>query len=96
MRFLDRIFGRRDRDDSTANRDGSEANRDGSSEELAVIVNSIPEEYAWMKRHCPEYQLDPQSLQKIDGKHYDVMKLSSARGEERTVYFDISKFFGAR
>ncbi|HEV3438758.1 MAG TPA: hypothetical protein VG122_15440 [Gemmata sp.] len=35
-----------------------------------------------------------QALQEIEGKHYDVHTLRNAAGEERTVYFDISRFFG--
>jgi hypothetical protein len=67
---------------------------DGSSASEAVVVNSIQEEYAWMLRHCPGFTPQMQSLQEIDGQPYDVHTLRNARGEVRTVYFDISRFYG--
>jgi hypothetical protein len=81
--LLDFLFGRRGGGD-----------RDGSSPEKAVVVASIGEEYAWMQRHCRGFQPGMQSLQHIDGKPYDVLTWSNDQGEERTVYFDISSFFG--
>ena len=67
---------------------------DGSSAGQAVVVGSVGEEYAWMQEHCQEFQPQMQSLQEIDGRPYDVHTLRNARGEERTVYFDISRFYG--
>jgi hypothetical protein len=67
---------------------------DGSLPGKAVIVNSVAEEYAWVQQHCPGYQFQMQSLQEIEGKPYDVLKLENARGEERCVHFDISRFYG--
>ena len=80
MRLFNWLFGRR--------------GGDGSSAAQAVVVGSIGEEYAWMRRHCPGFQLQLQTLQEIDGRPYDVHTLRDARGEERTVYFDISRFYG--
>ncbi len=68
--------------------------RDGSSPEKAVVVGGVGEEYAWMRRHCPGFRPEQQSLQEIAGKPYDVLTWRNERGEERTVYFDISGFFG--
>jgi len=76
------LFGRRD------------TRRDGSSAMKAIIVNSIGEEYEWMRQHCRGFQPIQQALQEIDGKPYDVHTLTNDRGEEREVYFDISRFFG--
>jgi hypothetical protein len=81
MGLLDFLFGGRD--------DG----RDGSSPEKAIVVGSIAEEYAWMQRHCPGFHPGMQALSEIDGKPYDVLTWRNDRGEERTVYFDISRFF---
>jgi hypothetical protein len=67
---------------------------DGSSVEKAIVVRSVGAEYAWMRRHFPGFQLGRQSLQEIDGKPYDVLTCRNHQGEERTVYFDISEFFG--
>lgn len=70
------------------------AGGDGSSAVRAVVVGSVAEEYAWVQRHCPGFQLRMQSLQEIGGRPYDVLTLGNAKGDERTVYFDISRFFG--
>jgi hypothetical protein len=74
---------------------GGGEERDGSSPEKAIIVNSIQEEYDWMLRHCKGFQPGNQALQDIDGKPYDVLTWRNSQGEERTVYFDISRFFGS-
>lgn len=68
--------------------------RDGSSPEKAVIVGSVGEEYDWIGRHCAGWRFVSQALTEIDGKPYDEMTLRNDRGEERTVYFDISRFYG--
>jgi hypothetical protein len=81
MGFLDFFFGR-----------GND--RDGSSAENAIKVGSIAEEYAWMQRHCPGFEPGMQSLQEIGGKPYDVLTWRNPNGEQRTVYFDISRFYG--
>jgi len=68
--------------------------RDGSSHEKAIIVGSVGEEYEWIQRNCPGFRPGIQALQEIAGKHYDVHTLRNAQGGERTVYFDISQFYG--
>ena len=80
MGFFNWLFGR--------------AGGDGSSAAKAVVVGSVDEEYAWIQRHCPGFRFRMQALQEIEGKPYDVLTLRNAAGEERTVYFDISRFFG--
>jgi hypothetical protein len=82
MGLLDFLFGRRSSD------------RDGSSPAKAIIVGSVEEEYEWMQRHCPGFRPQLQSLQRIKGQPYDVLTLQNDRGEERTVYFDVSRFYG--
>jgi hypothetical protein len=68
--------------------------RDGSSPEKAIIVQSVAEEYQWIQANCPGFLPGMQALKNIEGKPYDVLSLRSSSGEERTVYFDISSFFG--
>jgi hypothetical protein len=68
--------------------------RDGSSPETAIAVGSGPEEYKWVARHCPGFEVERQELRHLDGRPYDVLTLSNNKGQEQTVYFDISKFFG--
>ncbi len=82
MGLFDFLFGRRG------------GGGDGSSPEKAVVVGSVAEEYRWMQRHHPGFQPGMQALSHIDGKPYDVLTWRNERGEERTVYFDISQFFG--
>ncbi|MBM3981832.1 MAG: hypothetical protein FJ304_16465 [Planctomycetes bacterium] len=82
MGLLSFLFGRRGGD------------RDGSSPEKAIVVGSVGEEYEWMRRNCPGWQPVMQALSEIGGKPYDVHTLRDERGEERTVYFNISGFFG--
>jgi hypothetical protein len=80
MGFFDRLFGRK--------------GGDGSSPAQAVVVNSVREEYDWLQRNCPGLQFQKQSLVEIDGKPYDVHTLQNAEGEEREVFFNISRFYG--
>ena len=67
---------------------------DGSSATEAIVVGAVSEEYAWIQRHCAGFQVEMQALQHIDGKPYDVLTLRGPQGEKRTIYFDISSFFG--
>lgn len=70
--------------------------KDGSSPDKAIIVESIKEEYQWISCHCSDWYKEIQMLKIIDGKPYDVQPLYNDQGEERTVYFDISKFYKTR
>ena len=69
--------------------------RDGSSPDNAIVVDSGPEEYKWIARHRPGFKLKFQALIDVNGKPYDALTLYNKKGEEQTVYFDISKFYGA-
>lgn len=68
--------------------------RDGSSPEKAIVVTSVGEEYAWMQRNCPGFIPGRQALMHVDGTPYDALTWRNPSGEEKTVYFDISSFFG--
>jgi hypothetical protein len=70
------------------------APRDGSSPERALLVHSVAEEYQWMFAHLPGFMPKLQALHQIDGRPFDVLTWRNEEGEERTVYFDISPFFG--
>ena len=70
-----------------------EKDRDGSSPEKAIIVDSVEEEYAWIRRHCSGFQQTMQLLKKINWLPYDVQVLHDEHGHERTVYFNISNFY---
>lgn len=82
MSWLDFIFGNKNK------------GRDGSTPDKAIIVDSIAAEYQWVRDNCAGYAHVMQALQQIDGKPYDVLTMRAANGEARTIYFDISRFYG--
>ena len=67
---------------------------DGMSFESAIVVNSVPEEYQYLRNRYPGYKFIMQSLINHEGKYYDVLKIKTAEGEELEIHFDISSFFG--
>lgn len=74
--------------------DGSAASaNDGSSFEKAIVVKSIKEEYAYVKKVCPECKLKKQALRQNNKKYYDVLYFDKD-GTEVIYYFDINSFFG--
>src|SRR5438045_2670086 len=72
---------------------GRNGDHDGCSPERAIMVESIAEEYSWMRKRFPGFQPGTQALAKVDGIPYDVLTWRNNKGDERVVYFDISKFF---
>ena len=73
---------------------GRRGHHDGSSPESAILVASVAEQYAFLKRHYPRFKLEEQTLQRIDGKPYDVLVIFDDSGQKKSIYFDISQFFG--
>lgn len=78
----------------------SVAARDGSSVANAVIIRAPSEaagvaaEYQWIAERFPGYTRKTQSLLQVRGHFYDALEIVTASGEERTLYFDITDFFG--
>lgn len=78
----------------------SYAGGDGSSIGQAVIIKGATEqtgvhaEYEWIAQRYPGYRKGRQSLRESGGKHYDVLEFTTASGEEKRVYFDITDFYG--
>lgn len=68
--------------------------RDGSCPDRAVIVSSIPDEYAWFQHRYCGFTLHHQRLEYIGDKPHDILTFRNLEGEELTVYFDVSQFFG--
>lgn len=68
--------------------------RDGWSFEKAIIVNSISEEYIWIRTKFPGSGVNSQALIKNNGKPYDLILFVTADGEALKAHFDISKFYG--
>jgi hypothetical protein len=73
---------------------------DGSSLKKAIIVKAPNEEsgvraeYEYIRQHYPGSKEGDQSLQESKGKSYDVMELTTAEGKKKTLYFDITAYFG--
>ena len=82
MGWLDFLFGDKNK------------GRDGSSPQKAIIVDSIAAEYQWVRDNCPGCAPEMQALQQIDGKPHDVLTVRSPSGDVRTIYFDVSRFYG--
>jgi hypothetical protein len=78
----------------------SYAGGDGSSIEQAVIIKGATEstgvhaEYVWIAQRYPGYRRGLQSLRESGGKQYDVLEFTTASGEKKCVYFDITDFYG--
>lgn len=74
--------------------DSDDDHKNGSSPQNAIVVSCILAEYVYIEETYSDFELEEQSLQQVDGKYYDVMTLSNEKGEVKTIYFDISDFFG--
>jgi predicted Zn-dependent protease len=78
----------------------SSADKDGSSYGKAIVVKAknetkgIAAEYKWLQENYPGYKLRSQSLDSKDKKHYDIMHITTKDGDEKSIYFDITHFFG--
>ena len=78
----------------------SGAEGSGTSFADAVIVDEknesdgVAAEYAWLKVHYPGYSIIEQSLVFNEQKPYDLMKIKTEDGDKKTIYFDISSFYG--
>jgi hypothetical protein len=73
---------------------------EGSSFENAVIImeksesKGVDAEYAWIRDHFPGYRPTGQSLTFHGKKPYDIIKIENASGDQKSVYFNISSFYG--
>ena len=73
---------------------------EGCSFEMAVVIQASNEskgiamEYQWLDEHYPGYQGKGQYVQFQDGKVYDVIEIATSDGVEKTIYFDITLFYG--
>ncbi len=67
---------------------------EGMSFKTAVRVNSVEEEYQYIKRQCANCRIVKQTLRFYKGKPYDVLDAHSQTDGDKTYYFDISSFYG--
>ena len=91
---------------SFSNNDESNSNKtelsknDGSSLENAILINAKNEqegvraEYVLLAKMYPNYKVKSQSTMYKNSKNYDVLNFVTSDGIEKTIYFDISKFYG--
>lgn len=56
--------------------------------------DGVAAEYVWLRKHYPGYTLIKQSTTSANGKMYDKMDIKTADGSKKTIYFDITGFFG--
>jgi len=73
---------------------------DGSTLDAAVIVHASDEtvgiraEYAWIKEHWSGSRPGKQGLVTQNNRLYDALTITDKAGQERTLYFDITEYFG--
>ena len=73
---------------------------DGSSFKQAVIIvagdeiSGVAAEYAYLKKHYPGYRMRSQTQNDRNKNSYDILRFQDADGKERTIFFDITSFFG--
>jgi hypothetical protein len=76
------------------------AGGDGSSVEQAVVVlagtedEGIDLEHHWIFDHYGRFRKIRGGLGSADGKHYDVITVELADHSEKTIFFDITGFYG--
>jgi hypothetical protein len=86
---------------------GSATTEDDAGEtiEKAIVIRGaanhvagVQAEYQWLEgafgRRGRDWKLQKQSLLESGGRRYDQMDIELADGTRRTVFFDITEFFG--
>ena len=75
-------------------------NEEGSSYATAVILQASNEfegialEDQWLASHYPGYREIGQGVNSHEGKVYDYLEIVTSDGATKTIYFDITSFFG--
>ena len=74
---------------------------DGSSKEKAVVIKGAPNTAAgvraesdWIRKNHPGWKKREQSLMSDGNRYYDRIEYTTPQGETKTIYFDITYFFG--
>ncbi|MDP4269750.1 MAG: hypothetical protein Q8909_06460 [Bacteroidota bacterium] len=73
---------------------------DGSSCENAIIITETTEdkgvaaEYKWIKQNYPDASVRGQSCSGKNKKRYDIIDIITKLGEKKSIYFDITNFYG--
>jgi len=73
----------------------------GLTVETAIILegatnelNGVQAEHAYTSKRYPGWKWRTQSLMNVGDRHYDIIELVGQKGESKTIYFDISNWFG--
>lgn len=73
----------------------------GESVAEAIVIKGVNDaaigvssEYYWLRENMPGWTVVGQGLVTKGRRAYDAMTVRSESGEERTIYFDISEFYG--
>lgn len=73
---------------------------EGASYETAIVIQAANEfegialEDEWIAGHYPGYQETSQAVSFFNGKVYDSIMIVTSTGMIKTIYFDITSFFG--
>jgi hypothetical protein len=78
---------------------------DGSSPETAVVINATSSlfgnaaEYSWIEGRYGKREVDwtlqlRSHGQRPDGRYFEILFLSLRNGDERSIHFDITAFYG--
>lgn len=74
--------------------------QDGSSMANAIPIKApnekagVAAEYRWIAEHFPGYRRGAQALLNNNGRFYDAVNITTASGERRKIFFDITDYFG--
>ena len=66
---------------------------DGSDIEHAIPVETIGDEYAWLRRHLSGCRIMSQRLSEGPGYRVDILELQLPNGSTRDLYFNVEKTF---
>ncbi len=73
---------------------------DGSSQATAIIVKAPDEmsgvhaEHAYLRQHYPGSTEGAQAVLHSKGRDYDTVEITTADGKTKTIWFDITSYFG--
>ncbi len=74
---------------------------DGSSIEQAIIIKGAPNEhvgvsseYKWLHGRYPLFKKKAQSLLPRSDRYYDKLEIILGTGEVKSIFFDITEYFG--
>lgn len=76
--------------------------QDGTSFEHAVVIEAASEreggelESRWVTERYPRYRVKKQSVIKLQQRQYAVLEIVDGLGEEHSLYFDITSFYGKK